>query len=183
MNSLDTRNLQSYISGAGSKTKSLTIAAIFTVFTAILQSAGEFTGIGFLFSAMATLPVIITTVMSLRMGLFTYGGTICLLFILQPGELILFPFTTGLLGLGLGAGLLLFKRRLAVVVFAATILCAGILILLYGLHFPVLGPSVQSSFNLSIAGFILLFTLVYSWLWTAISRIVLKILNKAVAAL
>lgn len=59
-------------------------------------------GIGFLISFLATLPIFLATCFSIRQGILSYTLTIFLLFIIQPSELIIFPFTTGLLGIAMG---------------------------------------------------------------------------------
>ncbi|MFC5602642.1 hypothetical protein [Sporosarcina koreensis] len=112
--------------------------------------------------------------MSLRSGIFTYILTILLLLSLQPSELLIFPFTTGLLGLGLGWTLRKLNKRLHVVLTNALLLCIGICIPLYALGFPVFGPTVSSSFNPITLLLILAFTLLYSWIWTALSLYILR---------
>lgn len=59
-------------------------------------------GIGYLISFLATLPIFLVTSLSIRQGILSYILTILLLFIIQPSELIIFPFTTGLLGIAIG---------------------------------------------------------------------------------
>ncbi|GLB61843.1 hypothetical protein NCCP133_39720 [Cytobacillus sp. NCCP-133] len=77
---------------------------------AILQAAGGyFPGIGYFFSPLATAPVLLCSMFSIPFGAMSYFLTMMLLFILQPTELIVFPFTTGLLGLGIGASFSFFK--------------------------------------------------------------------------
>ena len=68
----------------------------------MFQAAGNLVpGIGLLISPFSTLPIF-AIFYSIREGILSYILTIFLLFIIEPSELIVFPFTTGLLGLALG---------------------------------------------------------------------------------
>jgi len=109
---------------------------------------------------------------SIPYGVMTYFLTIMLLFILQPSELIVFPFTTGLLGLGIGASFSFFRKRLIIIATGAILLMSGVMSLLFIFHFPVLGPAVSVSFSFLITGF--LFAFIYSWLWVDIALIIFK---------
>jgi hypothetical protein len=86
--------------------KMITIAFLATL-SAIFQSIGGLLPvIGYLISPLATAPIVISTILSIRSGLTAYLLTILLLFFIQPSELIVFPLSTGLLGLGIGGSLL-----------------------------------------------------------------------------
>src|SRR5699024_7507846 len=79
------------------------LKSIFAGFAATLQYAGGFLlGLGYFLSALATAPILLSSMLSIPYGLMSYFLTMMLLLILQPTELIIFPFTTGLLGLGIG---------------------------------------------------------------------------------
>ncbi len=87
-----------------SKAKRLVFGSFLACVAAILQAAGGFLpGIGYFISPFATLPILISAMFSLKMGVISYFLTILLLFILFPSELFIFPFTTGLIGIGIGA--------------------------------------------------------------------------------
>jgi hypothetical protein len=106
-----------------------------------------------------------------------------LLFILQPDELIVFPFTTGLLGIGIGASFYFFRKRLSIIVTATILLMLGIMSLLFIFHFPVLGPAVSDSFSFLTTGSIFSFAFLHSWLWVEIALIIFKrlaVLNHSV---
>lgn len=109
---------------------------------------------------------------SIPFGVMSYFLTIMLLFILQPTELIVFPFTTGLLGLGIGASFYFFRKRLSIIATGAILLMLGIMSLIFIFHFPVLGPAVSVSFSFLTTGF--LFAFIYSWLWVEIALIIFK---------
>ena len=149
-----------------SPTKKLMFMALMAALAAILQSAGGFLpGIGYAISPFATAPILLVALMSLRSGIFTYIVTFCLLLLIEPSELIIFPFTTGLLGLGLGWTFLMLNKRLEIVVTNGLLVCIGICTPLYVFGFPVFGPTFSSSFNLTVLLIIFVFSLFYSWAW------------------
>ncbi|MCM3711868.1 hypothetical protein [Sporosarcina luteola] len=156
-------------------TKKLLFMALMAALTAILQSAGGLLPpIGFAISPFATASIMIATLLSLRSGIFVYTVTILLLFLLQPSELIIFPFTTGLLGLGLGWTLRKLNKRPQVILTNGLLLTIGIGVPLYALGFPVLGPTVSSSINPLTLLLIFTFSLLYSWIWTELSLFILR---------
>jgi hypothetical protein len=163
-----------------SNTTKLVAGSLLGAMAAILQSAGIFTGVGYIFSMLTTLPIVISTVFSVRIGFMTYGVTVFLLALFQPSELIVFPFTTGLLGIGLGIGLRFFKKSIPVTFFAGFCLSFGIFLLLYAFRFPVLGPSIKPDFNVKVILGIIAFSLVYSWIWMRVSILGIKILHKVI---
>lgn len=155
------------------KTMKLILASIFACIAAILQSAGGFLpGIGYFFSPLATAPILLCSMLSIPFGVMSYFLTMMLLFILQPTELIVFPFTTGLLGLGIGASFYFFRKRLSVIATGAFLLMSGIMSLIFIFDFPVLGPVVNDSFSFLTIGSIFLFAFLYSWLWVEIALII-----------
>ncbi|MEH7415834.1 hypothetical protein V7266_11180 [Neobacillus drentensis] len=156
----------------------LVVGSLLGAIAAILQSAGLIGGIGYAFSMMATGPIVLATVISVRIGLLTYAVTTLLLVILQPSEVLVFLFTTGLLGTALGIGFKLYHTGTTVSLIGGTALTTGILILLYVFQFPVLGPSVSSSVSGTVVIGVLLFGLFYSWMWMNLSRFGMKHLNK-----
>ncbi|MDT8861298.1 hypothetical protein N0O92_13745 [Alkalihalobacillus sp. MEB130] len=157
------------------KTMKLILASIFACIAAILQAAGGFLpGIGYLISPFATAPILLCSMLSIPFGVMSYFLTIMLLFILQPTELIVFPFTTGLIGLGIGASFYLFRKRLSMIATGAILLILGIMSLLFIFHFPILGPAVSDSFSILSTIGIFLFAFLYSWLWVEISLVIFQ---------
>jgi hypothetical protein len=155
------------------KTMKLILVSILACIAAILQAAGGFLpGIGYILSPLATAPILLCSMFSIPFGVMSYFLTIMLLFILQPTELIVFPFTTGLLGLGIGASFYFFRKRLSIIATGAILLMLGIMSLIFIFHFPVLGPAVPVSFSFLTIGFLLAF--IYSWLWVEIALIIFK---------
>ena len=158
------------ISKRYTNTTKLAIGAIYTALATMLQSAGGFTGIGYALSILTTLPILMSSLLSIRIGLLSYSLTMILLWIFQPSELIIFPFTTGLLGITLGFAFKRWKGWFGPVTVGGIGLTIGILFLLYILRFPVLGPSISNSFNLTTALIILLFSFVYSLIWVGLIK-------------
>lgn len=161
----------------------LVFAAILATISAILQSAGGFLpGIGFLISPFAALPILLVAVYAARYGVLAYILTIFLLVIIQPDELFIFPFTTGLLGLAIGLGLRMFKSRTVIAFVSSIALLVGICIPLYVLGFPILGPIISSVPKLGTIFIIFLFCFVYSFIWVLISAVILERINRLVKA-
>lgn len=162
-------------------TRTLVTIAFLSALSALFQSAGGFLpGPGYLLSPLSTAPVVLATLISLRSGFAAYALSMVLLLLIQPSELFVYPFTTGLLGLALGFSIARSRNRIQVVLLSAFVLWAGIALLLYAFRFPLLGPSVAQSWDIATAAYIFLFCLLYSALWTEISLRVLARLRKSV---
>lgn len=155
--------------------KRIVFTAFLGALACLFQSAGGFLpGIGYFISPLATAPIMLAFVLTFRSGCAAYALTLILLLLIQPSELIVFPFTTGLLGAGLGAAFVRAERRISILLSGGVALFAGILFLLLGIRFPVLGPGVASSFNWTVSGIVLVFSILYSWAWTEIGTGFLK---------
>ena len=153
----------------------LILVSIFSCIAAILQAAGGLLpGIGFFISPLATAPILLCSMFSIPLGVMNYFLTMMLLYILEPTELVIFPFTTGLLGLGIGAAFSFFRKRISVIASGAIFLILGIMSLLYIFRFPVLGPVISDSFSLLLTGSISVFAFLYSWLWVEIALSIFK---------
>jgi hypothetical protein len=157
-------------------TKSLVIASLMGAIAAILQSAGNWLpGVGYVISAFSTLPIILLCFTTpFRYACMGFGLACLLLLVIEPTEVFVFPFTTGLLGLCLGKGMSGFKHRISMVLSAAIPLWFGILFLLYVVQFPVLGPDVSSTFNLVTTVGIMIFCMVYSLIWEEAVRWIIR---------
>lgn len=163
------------------KTMRFVLVSIFSCMAAILQAAGGFLpGLGYFLSPLATAPILLCSMFSIPFGVMSYILTFMLLFILQPSELIVFPFTTGLLGLGIGASFTFFKKRLSIITAGTIFLMVGIMSLLYLFQFPILGSAISESFSFLITGSIFLFAFLYSWLWVEMALILFKKLKRII---
>lgn len=163
-----------------SKTMRLVVGALLGSIAVILQSAGTFAGIGYILSMMSTGPLVLASLLSLRIGVLTYFVTTFLLAMFQPSEVLVFLFTTGLLGLSLGIGLKYIKRNIFIIPFGALSLTLGISILLYVFKFPILGPSATTHFSSIVILGIFSFSIFYSWIWKKLSIATFKVLNKII---
>ncbi len=158
-----------------SKVRRIVYISLLGSISAVFQSAGGFfPGIGYLISPLATAPILLCTVFSPSFGFFAYSLTNMLLLILQPSELIIFPFTTGILGIAIGVAIHRLKNSWSIILYGAIGLTAGICLLLYGFKFPVLGPAFSYSISIPVIGGIFAFSLLYSYLWLFISKLILK---------
>ncbi|WP_053363547.1 hypothetical protein [Bacillus sp. FJAT-27251] len=157
------------------RTIKLILGANLVGIAAIMQAAGGFLpGIGYLISPLATAPILICSMFSIPFGFMSYLLTIMMLFMLQPAELMVFPLTTGLLGLGVGASFSVFRKRLSIISAGAISLLLGIMSLLYLFRFPILGPAFSGSFSILAAGGIFVFAFFYSWLWVEMALFLFK---------
>ncbi|MBJ8106417.1 MULTISPECIES: hypothetical protein [Bacillus cereus group] len=153
----------------------LVVTALLGSLAAIFQSAGNLIpGIGLFISPFSTLPIFFAICYSIREGILSYILTIFLLFIIEPSELIVFPFTTGLLGIALGVSFLQFKRRILIVSFSAICLLIGIMIVLDIFRFPVLGPTVHTSMDIKAITLIFILSFVYCWIYAELCRIMMN---------
>lgn len=152
----------------------LVFSALMSLIAAILQGAGGIIpGIGMLISPFSTAPIFISILILPSYGILSYFLTIFLLLLIQPSELIVFPFTTGAMAIGIGLGLNLFNQLWKVITFSSLFLSIGICLLLYIFQFPILGPFLMEFIILNIL-IIHLFSLVYCWLWI---ELVLRLLK------
>ncbi|WNS75059.1 hypothetical protein RRV45_19595 [Bacillus sp. DTU_2020_1000418_1_SI_GHA_SEK_038] len=157
------------------KARKIILVSLLSSIGAIFQSAGGFLpGVGYFISPLSTAPIILCTIFSIPLGLASYVLTALLLLILQPAELIIFPFTTGLLGLFIGTSFHLFRKKLSHIMSGAAGLTFGICLLLYGLKFPVLGPAVSHQFSVPVSSLIIIFSIFYSWIWVVLSTRLVK---------
>jgi hypothetical protein len=85
------------------------------------------------------------------------------------GKAVIFPFTTGVLGIFTGVGLINMWNRIGIVLADAIGLFTGLVVVLYGLQFPVLGPAASVSFQVRQLAILCLFCFVYSWIWLELS--------------
>ncbi|WP_160723679.1 hypothetical protein [Bacillus sp. USDA818B3_A] len=158
----------------------MVLGSLLGVIAAILQSAGLIGGFGYAFSMMATGPIALATIISAQFGMLTYIVTALLLLMIQPSEVLVFLFTTGLLGVALGLGFKWTRRIISVALAGGLALSIGILLLLVVFHFPVLGPSLSKNVNVQTILAVTSFSLIYSWIWMRVSLAGMRQINKRV---
>lgn len=167
----DINKLNVYLNGTFSSSKRLVLTSLLSALAVLLQSAGNTLPlIGYIISPFASAPIIICTIISIPLGIQAYLLTFFLLIFIQPSEAFIFPFTTGILGIGIGVAFLMKKRRISVIVLTSILLFCGICLLLYLIRFPILGPTVNTEFSYKYIALIYLFCFVYSLLWVEMSR-------------
>ena len=162
---LDVNIVNQYVGYDISPTRKVVYGSILACFATILQSAGIIGGLGYFVSMFSTLPILIATIISLQMGFSSYIVALLLIAIIQPSELFIYPFTTGILGLSMGLAFRYFKKGFLITFFSGGSLTLGILLILYVLQFPILGPSVSSGVDMNTIAIIVLFSIFYSWIW------------------
>lgn len=164
--------------------KQLVSTAFLAAISALLQSAGGFLpGIGYVISPFSTAPIALAFLISLRFGFLSYLISCLVLLIIQPSELVVFPFTTGLLGVGLGIGFRFLTQRITLILAGALPLLLGMTFLLYVLNFPLLGPNISTSFNIVSYFILIVFSLGYALLWVEGMCLLLKWLRPAFSAI
>lgn len=158
------------------------LGSLLGAIAAILQSAGLIGGFGFAFSMMATGPIILSTIISVQFGLLSYAVTAILLLMIQPSEVLVFLFTTGLLGIAIGLGFKWSSRNISVALSGGLALAAGILSLLFLFNFPILGPSISGDVSLYTILAIGGFSILYSWIWMKVSMTGIRHIHKRVTS-
>ena len=157
----------------------LCLGSIFTAMTVMLQAAPVFLpAIGLVLSPYSTLPIALATYFHFSLGVAVLASSSLLLVIISAQEAVILLFTTGILGIAIGA--LLVQKGIVIASFIASIvLTAGILALTYWMQIPMF-LEVANSFSvlLIILGFYT-FSFAYSLLW---SILILRILRYLVNA-
>ncbi|MDN4525857.1 hypothetical protein [Fictibacillus fluitans] len=152
----------------------MVFVSLVSAITALLQTAGGAIPVAGLFiSPLSTLPILLMMQISRLYGLYTYILAIILLVLIQPAEVLLFTFTTGLLGIGLGLGFKNLRRRFFIALSGSIFLFSGMCIMLYGLSFPLFGANFPYT-DCSLLPGLCLFSLAYSYGWTEFTLFILK---------
>lgn len=141
------------------------IGGLLTSLTVLLQSAPVFLpAIGLAFSPFSTLPIAIAAVCNIFLGVTVFLSSTFILIIVSPQEAMILLFTTGILGVVLGA--LLYRKGILVTILAAAIaLTIGMSILTYIVAIPSfseLAASLSQLLTLLLFG---IFSIVYVSIW------------------
>ena len=147
------------------KINKICTGGILTAITVIFQSAPVFLPVlGMALSPLSTLPVLLAAVLEIPVGLVVLISSALIVFAISPQEGMILLLTTGPLGIIIGS--LLLRRRFFFTLFISTgTLFSGVVVLNYVVGIPAFGD-FSDSFSLSMLLFFLLFTFLYSGLWT-----------------
>ncbi|MCX7772348.1 MAG: hypothetical protein N2376_04455 [Clostridia bacterium] len=156
--------------------RGICLGGLFSAVAVLFQSAPVYlAGAGLMLSPFSTLPIALLSFMSPPLGLAAYAASAFILFMISTQEAVIFMLATGLLGLALGGlhkkGFILCEGASAVALFA------GVVIMTYLVGIPSFG-SLTAKFTV-FAGllFILAFSIVYSWVWQFILRVIIRLLR------
>lgn len=154
------------------------IGGMLTAIAVLFQSAPIFLpAIGLALSPFSTLPIAIATIINFFLGLTVFLSSAFLLTIVSLQETMIFCFTTGLLGIVVGA--LLYRKKFIISTLCSSIaLSLGMVFLTYIIGIP---SFVEFTSSLSIPITLLiffLFSLIYSGIWTVVLRKYLDYFNK-----
>lgn len=141
------------------------IGAMLTAIAVLFQSAPVFLpAIGLTLSPLSTLPIAIAAVMSISLGFTVFLASALILVFVSSQEAIILLFTTGLLGIVMGA--LLYRKGIILSIFLSSIaLTLGMLALTYIVGIPGF-VELTSKFSAPLTFLIfLLFSFAYAGIW------------------
>ena len=146
------------------------IGGILTALAVLFQSAPVFLpAIGLALSPLSTLPIAIAAVSNISLGLAVFFSSALILAIVSAQETIILLFTTGLLGIVIGA--LLYRKGILIsILFSSIALSLGMIFLTY-----IVGISafvdLTSSLSTPLTFLIFFsFSLVYASIWNICLR-------------
>lgn len=158
----------------------ISVGGLLASLTILFQSAPVFLPtIGMILSPFSTLPIAISAVINVFLGIMVLITSVFMLLFVSPQEAMILLFTTGLIGIVLGA--FLYRKGVVVTIITTTLsLTFGMIILTYIAVIPTfneLADKIQLPFILLIYS---VFSLVYIILWIIFFR---KIVNHRIKAL
>lgn len=138
------------------------VGGILTTLAVLFQSSPIFLpAIGLFLSPLSTLPIAIAAVSSIPLGFAVFFSSVLILTMISIQESIILLFTTGLLGIVMGA-LLFRKGMISSILFSSVSLFIGMVCLTYIVGIPAF-VDLASSFSRALTFLIFfLFSLVYS---------------------
>lgn len=138
------------------------VGGILTTLAVIFQSAPVFLpAIGLFLSPLSTIPIAIAAFSNIFLGIAVFLSSVLILTMISIQESIILLFTTGVLGVVIGA--LLFRRGIiSSILFSSVALSLGITFLTYIVGIPGF-VDLANSFSTTLAFLIFfLFSLIYS---------------------
>ena len=160
------------------KVRFISIGGIFTAFTVLFQSAPLFfPAIGLLFSPFSTLPIAIAAFYNVSLGMTVFVSSAIILTLVNLQEAVILLFTTGPLGVVMGA--LLYRKGIFVsILFSTIILSLGMISLTYIVGISPFGELTDSqSIPLTLVIFTS-FSLIYASIWNICFRKLINYLIK-----
>ncbi len=155
--------------------RSLVRYSLLASLAALLQaSGGFFPGPGHVLSAFSALPVAVAGFMSPWGGVACFAVSVFLTFVIQPAEAIILVFCNAPLGLVIGWGLHHSYRIFNVTLAGTVVLTTGMLILTFGLGFPVFGPIPVERSILTLLPLYTGLAFVYTYAWFRFSQGMIK---------
>lgn len=138
------------------------VGGILTTLAVLFQSAPIFLpAIGLFLSPLSTLPITMAAVCSIPLGFAVFFSSVLILTMISIQESIILLFTTGLLGIVMGA-LLFRKGMISSILFSSVALSVGMACLTYIVGIPAF-VDLASSFSTVLTFFIFfLFSIIYS---------------------
>lgn len=147
------------------KVRFVCIGGILTTATVLLQSAPVFLpAVGLALSPFSTLPVAIAAVFHVFLGFAVLIASALLLVMVSIQEAVILLFTTGLLGIVIGA--LLCRRGIIISILVSSMaLCLGMICLTYIIHVPAFA-SLTDSLSIPLTFLIFyVFSFIYAAIW------------------
>lgn len=150
--------------------KFISIGGVLTTLTVLFQSAPLFLPvIGMAMSPFSTLPIAIAAVINISLGLAVYFSSILILTMFSVQETLILCFTTGLLGVVMGA--LLYRKGLLISILLSSIdLTIGMILLTSVIRFSAF-VDITGSYSISLTLLIyFIFSIVYTSIWNIFFR-------------
>ncbi|WP_236905094.1 hypothetical protein [Clostridium formicaceticum] len=148
----------------------ISIGGILTTIAVIFQSAPVFLPvIGLAFSPLSTLPIALAAFYNISLGIAVFFSSALILTLVSVQETVILLFTTGLLGIIMGA--LLYRKGILVsILFSSAILSLGMILLTFVLDISAFGDLTNTvSTPLTVLIFSS-FSLIYASTWNICFR-------------
>lgn len=155
----------------------VSVGGMLAALTVIFQAAPVFLpAIGLVLSPLSTLPIAIAAASNILLGFSVLFSSSILLTIVSVQEALILLFTTGLLGIVIGA-LLNRKGIIISTLISGLALFLGMIVLTYVIGVPAFVEMARSLSTLLILFIFILFSLVYSSIWNICIRKLMKYLS------
>jgi len=155
--------------------RSLVRYSLLASLAALLQaSGGFFPGPGHVLSAFSALPVAVAAFMSPWGGITCFAASAFLTFMIQPAGSIILTLCNAPLGFVIGWGLHHSYRALKVILIGTVVLTTGMLILTFGLGFPVFGPFPVKKHLFTLLPLYTWLAFLYTYAWLRFSQSMIK---------